>query len=67
MSSAMRYRAQQLLGRSRPSRALGLPPRRFVQIAATPSSTNPTVASAAADSSAPGIKFSVRAYRLSLF
>jgi len=55
MSSAMRYRAQQLLGRSRPYRALGVPPRRFVQIAATPSSTNPTVASAAADSTAPGI------------
>jgi hypothetical protein len=54
MSTAMRYRAQELLRRSRPSHAQRSPPRRFVQIAATPSSTNPTVASAAADSTAPG-------------
>jgi hypothetical protein len=63
----MRYRAQELLGRSRPYRALGTPPRRFVQIAATPSSTNPTVASAASDGSAPGILCSSAHTGLSLF
>ncbi|KAG9668500.1 hypothetical protein KCU99_g7748, partial [Aureobasidium melanogenum] len=59
MSTAMRCRAQELLRRSRPSHALRSPPRRFVQIAATPSSTNPTVASAAADSTAPDAQFEV--------
>ena len=55
MSTAMRCRAQELLRRTQPCDVLRSSPRRFVQIAATPSSTNPTVASAAADSTAPGI------------